>query len=46
LETEIEGVRECFAVMGSSAWFWSTEQRLELDRGSVAVMHNGEIIAG
>jgi len=38
-------VRERFAVMGSGAWFWSMEQRLELDRGSVAVMHNGKLVA-
>jgi len=29
----MEGARECFAVMRSSAWFRSTEQRLELERG-------------
>ena len=32
-ERKTEGARECSAVMGSSAWFWNTEQRLELDRG-------------
>jgi hypothetical protein len=31
--------------MGSGAWFWNAELRLELARGSVAVMHNGEIVA-
>jgi hypothetical protein len=32
-------------VMGSGARFCSAEQRLELDRGSIAVVHNGEIVA-
>jgi len=39
------GARERFAVMGSGAWFWSMEQRLEIDRRSVAVLYNGEIVA-
>ena len=44
-QRQIEGARERFAVMGSGAWFWRAEQRLELDRGSVAVMHKGELVA-
>ena len=37
-------VRGSEKVMGSGAWFSSRELRLEFDRGSVAVMHNGEIV--
>ena len=32
--------------MGSGAWFWTVVQRLELDRGSVAVMKCGELNRG
>jgi hypothetical protein len=41
-ETEIEGARKRFAVMGHSAWVRSAEQGLELES---IVMHNGEIVA-
>jgi hypothetical protein len=32
VETKIEGVRECFAVVGIGAWLGSAEQKLELER--------------
>jgi len=32
VETDIEGARERFAVMGIGAWLGSAEQRLKLER--------------
>ena len=33
-------------MMGSIAWFWSAEQRLELDRGRRALGRNGGLNRG
>ena len=45
-ESEIEGARKRFSVMGSGACFRSAEQRLELDRVSVAATKGGELNRG